>query len=155
MSNENSEGKLNRRQFLKASGAAGAALGSAGLGFFGYESGKDPGTYTGWETYEGINQTFDRSKWEVDSPVYKIVGTTSRPDSRVEVTPARVGRLRNQWNDDTGLAGLEEILQEYYKKHPEVLELDLLHLKEILPKLEIDKKNMLTITYLQSFIHMP
>jgi len=45
--------KINRRQFLKATGAASAALGSVGLGFFGYEAGRDPESYTGWETREG------------------------------------------------------------------------------------------------------
>ena len=43
--------KLNRRQFLKASGAASAALGSVGLGLFGYEAGKTPDSYTGWKTF--------------------------------------------------------------------------------------------------------
>ncbi len=52
--------KFNRRQVLKASGAASAVVGSAGLGLFGYESGKDPETYTGCEVLEGACQTFDR-----------------------------------------------------------------------------------------------
>ena len=41
--------RLNRRQILKATGAASAALGSAGLGFFGYEAGRDPDSHTGCE----------------------------------------------------------------------------------------------------------
>jgi anaerobic selenocysteine-containing dehydrogenase len=45
--------RLSRRQFLKASGAASAVLGSAGLGFYGYEAGRDPSSYTGWKTFEG------------------------------------------------------------------------------------------------------
>ena len=47
---------VNRRQFLKASGAAGAVAGGAGLGFFGYAAGKDPSTYLGWQTFEGGDQ---------------------------------------------------------------------------------------------------
>ena len=34
--------KLNRRQFLKATGATSAIAGSVGLGLFGYAAGKDP-----------------------------------------------------------------------------------------------------------------
>jgi len=130
--------KFNRRQVLKASGAASAVVGSAGLGFFGYESGKDPETYTGCEVLEGACQTFDRKAHEVDQPHYQKTGPTSRPDARTEVIFQRSPAFMRQWNDEKGIDGLDEHLQEYYRDHPDALELDL-HLKnEIMPKREVD-----------------
>jgi hypothetical protein len=53
-----SGGVMNRRQFLKTTGAASAALGSVGLGFFGYEAGRDPEFYTGLKLHEGFRTAF-------------------------------------------------------------------------------------------------
>ncbi len=128
----------SRRQFLKASGVASAALGSVGLGFFGYEAGKDPESYTGWETFEGANQTFNRKRWKVNLPHYRKVGPTSRPDARTEVIFSRRPSLMRQWKEETGLDGLDGYLQDYYRKNPEVLELDLTLMKEIFPKQRSD-----------------
>ena len=58
MENTEEGKKLSRRQFLKASGAASAVLGSAGLGFFGYQAGKDSYSYTGCESFQGQAQIF-------------------------------------------------------------------------------------------------
>ncbi len=132
------ENKLSRRQVLKASGAASAVLGSAGLGFFGYEAGKDPGTYTGCEVQEGACQTFDRSRFEVDQPHYQKVGPTSRPDARTEVVFQRWPAFQRQWDDKTGVDGLQQHLQDYYREHPETLEADLYLKNQILPKRRID-----------------
>ena len=129
---------LNRRQFLKAAGAGSAVLGSAGLGFFGYQSGRDPETYTGWETYEGAQQTFNRKRWSVNEPTYKKVGPTTRADARTEVIFSRRPRFSSQWKDETGLDGLDPVLQDYYRRHPEDLELDLYAIKEIAPKQRAD-----------------
>ena len=129
---------LNRRQFLKAAGAGSAVLGSAGLGFFGYQSGRDPETYTGWETYEGAQQTFNRKRWSVNEPTYKKVGPTTRADARTEVIFSRRPRFSSQWKDETGLDGLDPVLQDYYRRHPEDLELDLYAIKEIAPKQRVD-----------------
>ncbi len=130
--------KLNRRQVLKASGAASAVLGSAGLGFFGHESGKDPETYTGCEALEGACQTFNRKAHEVDQPHYQKTGPTSRPDARTEVVFQRRPALMRQWDDERGIDGLDEHLQEFYRDHPDALELDLLLKNEIQPKREVD-----------------
>jgi reductive dehalogenase len=132
--------KINRRQFLKASGAASAALGGAGLGFFGYEAGKDPDTYTGWKNAEGGFQTFNREKWAVDHPTYKKIGPTRRVDARSEVVFSRVGGLFRNWNKEKGIEGLPDFLKKYYKKHTEHLELDLSIRKEIFPARMKDKR---------------
>ena len=115
---------FSRRSFLKASGAASAVLGSAGLGFYGYEAGRDPRTYRGWENWEGVNQDFNREKYAVDSPTYEKVGATMRPDARSEVIFYRRGLFRRQWKEETGLEGLDPYLQDYYRRNPEHLELD-------------------------------
>jgi ferredoxin len=131
---------FSRRKFLKASGAASAVLGSAGLGFFGYEAGKDPRTYRGWENWEGVNQDFNRRKYAVDKPTYVKVGETSRPDARSEVIFYRRGLFRRQWKEETGLEGLDPYLQEYYRRNPEHLELDLYSQNELMPLLMADSR---------------
>ncbi len=134
---------VNRRQFLKASGAAGAVAGGAGLGLFGYAAGKDPNTYLGWQTFEGGDQYFNRKKHEVDKPTYERVGPTSRPDPRVEQLFERRGQFGYQYRRglQQGLEGpamFEEPLRSFYEKNPEVLELDIINVEEILPVRRID-----------------
>ena len=131
---------FSRRQFLKASGAASAVAGSAGLGLFGYQAGKDPRTYRGWENWEGANQVFNRKKYAVDQPTYQKVGPTSRPDARTEVIFYRRGTFMRQWRNETGLEGMEPHIQEYYRKNPEDLELDIYSQEVIFPKLMEDQK---------------
>lgn len=140
MSETNSRGNFSRRRFLKASGATGVVLGSAGLGLFGYASGKDPNTYLGWQTYEGANQTFDRSGWEVDSPTYRKVGQTSRPDARTENIFERRSKFMRQYKDGAQISDMDELLQEYYTKNPEDFDLDIMNIKEIMPALRTDSE---------------
>ena len=131
---------MDRRKFLKASGAAGAVVGGVGLGFFGYEAGRDPDSYTGWKNREGGYQTFDREKWSVQSPTYKKVGDSRRVDVRTEVVFSRLGPLFRNWNDEKGVDGLPEYLRDFYHKNPDVLKLDLKVKNELFPKLRQDKK---------------
>jgi hypothetical protein len=67
----------------------------------------------------------------MDRPHYEKVGSTSRADGRTEVIFARGSYLQQQWDDASGLDGLEFFLQDYYRSHPEDLELDLYRMKEI------------------------
>ncbi len=145
MSEAKSMFNLNRRQFLKAGGATGAAIGGAGLGLFGYAAGKDPNTYLGWQTYEGVNQYFNRKRYEVDEPTYVQVGPASRPDARVEQIFERRGRFMMQYRRgrQQGLEGLEmfeDPLRSYYEQHPEDLELDILNVEEIQPLQRVDSR---------------
>jgi reductive dehalogenase len=140
MSNSDSKLKLNRRQFLKATGAVSAAAGSAGLGFFGYQAGKDPESYTGWETYEGAHQTFNRKRFESAEPHYKKLGPTSRIDARTEVIFYRRSSFTRQWIKEKSLDGLDENLQKYYREHPGDLELDRYAIEEIYPKQRADSE---------------
>lgn len=131
--------KLDRRQFLKASGLAGAFLGSAGLGFYGYEAGKDPMTFTGTESFQGAAQTFNRKRFEVDHTPYEKVGPTRRVDARTEVVFSRLRHIF-RYDEEKGLESMPPELQKYYKEHPEYLELDLYLRKEIFPKQMKDKR---------------
>jgi reductive dehalogenase len=130
--------KLNRRQFIKASGLASAFLGSAGLGFYGYESGKDPNTYTGCESFQGAAQTFNRKRFAIDGSAHEKVGPTRRADGRTVIF-SRLGALFRNWDDEKGIESLPPVLQQYYKEHPEDLELDLYLRKEIMPKFMADR----------------
>jgi reductive dehalogenase len=130
---------FSRRKFLKAAGAAGAALGTGSLGFYGYQAGRDPSTYTGWKTFEGADQNFNRRRFEVDSPTYEIVGETRRIDARTEVIFSRTPTLMRSWNDEKGVDGLPDYLRAYYKEHPEDLELDLTNYRELFPKMRADR----------------
>ena len=136
----NSGNKFSRRHSLKATGAASAVLGGAGLGFFGYEAGRDPNSYTGWENYEGANQTFNRKRWEVDSPHYKKVGPSSRPDTRTEFIFARRPTFMRSWKEEQGLDSLPLVLKEYYQTNPKILEEDLYLMKEVFPKMMSDRR---------------
>lgn len=132
--------KFSRRHFLKATGAASAVLGGAGLGFFGYEAGRDPNSYTGWKNFEGANQTFNRKRWEVDSPHYEKVGPSSRPDTRTEFIFARRPTFMRSWKEEQGLDSLPPVLKEYYQANPKILEEDLYLMKEIFPKMMRDRR---------------
>ena len=59
-------------------------------------------------------------------------------DARTEVVFQRRPAFQQQWKDETGLEGLDELLQEYYREHPEVLELDQQLKNDILPKRKED-----------------
>ncbi len=131
---------LNRRQFLKVSGAARAAVGTVGLGLFGYQSGKDPSSYTGEESFQGAVEQFGRDKYSVHIPTYEIVGKTSRIDARTDVVFSRFPNLMRNWDDEKGLESLDENMQAYYRKYPEVLKDDLYAKNEIFPKRRADNK---------------
>jgi reductive dehalogenase len=131
---------LDRRDFLKISGVASAALSGVGLGVFGYASGKDPKTYLGWQNEEGASQTFDRERYAVDEPTYEKVGPTSRPDARVENIFARRGRFMRQYRQVREGGEFDDLLAAYYEKYPEDLELDRLMMEEIFPKMRADRQ---------------
>lgn len=133
-------GGPNRRAFLKASGLAAAAAGGAGLGLFGHAAGRDPRSYTGWETHQGAAQDFNRERFAAAEPTYERVGPTSRADARSGVIFARTPRLMRQWDDAKGLEGLDDILQAYYKAHPADLEEDLSVRREVFPKRREDAR---------------
>lgn len=132
--------KFNRRHFLKATGSASAVLGGAGLGFFGYEAGRNPNSYTGWKNYEGASQTFNRKRWEVDRPHYEKVGPSSRPDTRTEFIFSRRPTFMRSWKEEQGLDSLPPVLKQYYQENPKILVEDLYLMKEVFPKMMSDRR---------------
>lgn len=134
------ERKLSRRKFLKAGGAAGAILGSVGLAFYGYETGRSPASHTGWLDFQDDIRHFNRQRFAVDRPHYKITGKTRRVDARTEVIFERFYHLMSQWDETTGILGLNDLLRNYYKRFPLDLYLDLRLIKSIYPKRVADRK---------------
>ncbi len=140
MSDSDSNDKLNRRQFLKAAGAASAVAGGAGLGLSGHAAGQDPNNNLGWQNESGASRTFDHKRYEVEEPTYDVVGPTSRPDARVENIFSRRGMFMRQYRAVREGGEFDELLQRYYDEHPEDLELDKLAVEEIGPKQRADEQ---------------
>jgi reductive dehalogenase len=130
----------DRREFLKLSGLASAVVGGVGLGAFGYASGRDPETHLGWQNEEGASEIVNHSRYEVAEPTYERVGSTDRPDARVENIFARRTRFRRAREENDGDALQDELLAGYYADHPEDLELDTMMVEEIRPKLAADEE---------------
>ena len=120
--------KINRRDFIKYSGIAGAALTLSGIAGAGYFAGKDKSTHTGWgKGAYGENQDFNRTPFRVNNPTYKKAGK-----------PVRIGYLENifnrngelyrlmhprdgsnpKWSLQQGVDDLPGDLKKFYKKHP-------------------------------------
>jgi reductive dehalogenase len=139
MPDASSEKQISRRGFMKLSGALGAAIGSAGLGLFGYQAGKDPRSYTGFESQEGAAESFDHTGFTISGSPHEKVGEVVRADPRSEVIFSRFGRLMRDWDGETGLESLPDDLRDYYQAHPQDLEVDLSVRDELFPKLRADR----------------
>jgi len=149
---EGNGGGMNRRNFLKAAGLASGAAGAAGLGAFGYAAGKDPDSYLGWQNQEGASLVFNKKRFEVERPTYERIGETSRTDARVEQIFERRGRFMREYmqlrrrsapveGDDPPLVTPEDFsepLRSYYQSRPQDLEMDILNVDELMPKLRAD-----------------
>jgi len=131
---EQQQGGVSRREMLKMCGVAGAAFQVGGAAGAGFAAGRDPASFTGWESFQGTTQFFDRESHALDGPAYERVGPTRRPAKHTEYVFGRAGRfayaLRGRggqpgWKPEDGVDALPEELAEYYREHPEVLELDL------------------------------
>jgi epoxyqueuosine reductase len=143
---------LKRRDFLKVAGLASAAGGAAGLGAFGYAAGKDPNTHLGWQNEYGASLIFNRKRYEVDTPTYQRVGPGSRPDARVEQIFERRGRFMREYmrirSSRGGMGGVasgpvipddfSEPLRSYYRARPQDLDMDIVNVEELQPKLRAD-----------------
>lgn len=140
MEKDKTKTTFSRRSFLKATGATSAVLGLGGLGFFGYQAGQDPSSYTGWKTFEGGDQNFPRHRFVVDKPPHEKVGPTRRVDPRSEIVFSRLPTLLLHWQKNPTPESLPQYLQDYYREHPEDLELDLYNVRELRPKLMADQQ---------------
>ena len=133
--------KIDRRTFLKASGATSAILGISGLGLYGHQAGKDPATYTGCEGFQGAAQRFNRKRFSVDKSPHEKVGPTSRPDGRTEVIFSRRRIMMSKAFSDKKIEELNEPYKTYYQQHPEDFELDKQN-KDLMMKVQQDSKEI-------------
>ncbi len=150
-------GGLNRRDFLKAAGLGSAVVGGAGMAGFGYAAGKDPDTYLGWQNEEGASLVFRRGAYRVDEATYEVVGETCRMDARTDQIFERRGRFMEEYRRILGArremeveegaerqsitpGDFSEPLRSYYREHPQDLELDILAVEEIMPRLRADSR---------------
>ncbi len=120
--------KFNRRDFIKYSGLAGAALSLGGIAGAGYLSGRNKATHTGWgrDAYGG-NQYFNRAAFRVHRPTYQKVGPVRRI-TYLENIFNRNGELYRlmfprdgsspQWTLKQGVSDLPGPLRDYYQSHP-------------------------------------
>ncbi len=131
---------LSRRKFIKTAGAASAAAGVTGLGFFGKAAGEDPVSYTGTETFQGDAGIFNRALFEVDKPHYEKVGASERIDARTDVIFLRFSLFMRGWNEKEGMDKLHPVLKEFYRQNPEDLKHDIKLRNEIFPSLRSDSR---------------
>lgn len=124
---------------------------------FGYAAGKDPDTYLGWQNQEGASLVFRRDGYRVDKPTYEVVGETRRVDARTHQIFERRGRFMAEYRRILGArrgtegeeepeeaaitpGDFSEPLRSYYRNHPQDLELDILAVEEIMPRLRADSR---------------
>ena len=128
MGKSKSNGKLNRRNFLKIAGAAGITAQVATVPAMGFKEGQSTDTYLGWESFEGDTQFFNRKPFEMElSKLYKEytpkVGKSSRPDKLTDIAWTRVARLGGElkknpnWKPGDGMEkiNLPPDLNEWYQ----------------------------------------
>jgi hypothetical protein len=136
--------KLSRRDFLKTSGLIAAAIQVAGVGGAAYAAGKDKDSYTGYESWEGEQQTFNRKRFEIDEVPYKQVGEAVRPGRYTDLIFMRdgifMGALAEGWTMEDGIDALPPMLVDWYKEHPDQLELDIERHTVVLPQAAEDHK---------------
>lgn len=120
---------LSRRNFLKIGGLASAGLTMFGTAGAAYHAGKDKASYTGYESWEGEQQTYDRKRLAIDGPAYKPVGKVVRPGSFTDLVFTRVHifgeKLKAGWKKSDGVDALGEPFASWYKQYPDQLDLDI------------------------------
>jgi len=121
---------FSRRSFLKMGGLASAALTVVGTGGAAYHAGKDKKSYTGYESFEGEQQTYDRKRFEIEGPAYSPVSKVKRPGSFTDLVFTRVHifgmKQQAGWTKADGIDALGEPLASWYKEFPDQLDLDIL-----------------------------
>jgi epoxyqueuosine reductase len=129
---------ISRRDFLKASGLVAVAVQTAGIAGAALAAGKDKDSYTGYESWEGEQQTFNRKRFEIDDLPYKQVGETSRPGRYTDLIFMRAGifmhALAEGWTEEDGVDALGEPLASWYKENPDALALDIERETVIMPR---------------------
>ncbi len=115
---------ISRRNLLKYSGAAAAALSMAGSAATGMATGKSSDGYTGYgRTYNGDDQFFNRKNFEAETAaMMEPVGEVTRPNWYDLLFERRraVGALvsKKLWNPDMGVEAMPGEIGDYYRERP-------------------------------------
>jgi reductive dehalogenase len=132
---------VSRRNFLKIAGLVGVAAQAGGLVAAGVQAGKDPNTYTGWESFNPSTQFFDRTPYEFDGPAHAPVGDVRRPSHLTDYVFGRVAAFQAalQANPDWALGdpiedlGLHPQIVAFYEEFPERFDWDYKTFTETIP----------------------
>ena len=137
-----SKSSISRREFLKTSGLVAAALQVAGIAGAALAAGKDKDSYTGYESWEGEQQTFNRKAYEMDGAPYRAVKETVRPGRFTDLVFMRAGifaeAFANGWTKEDGLDAFPPFLAKWYEEHPDQLELDIIRESTVMPNAAAD-----------------
>ncbi len=133
---------ISRREFLKTSGLVAAAVQVVGIGGTALAAGKDKDSYTGYESWEGEQQTFNRKRFEIEGLPYKQVGEVRRPGRFTDLVFMRAGifaqAFANGWTKEAGVDALGEPLASWYKENPTQLDLDIERETTVMPNAAAD-----------------
>ncbi len=120
---------VSRRNLLKYSGAAAAALSVAGSAVTGFKLARTGDAYSGWESYLGETQFFNREPFRAETAAMMTpVAEVTRPDWTDQLLERWITVLMlvrsKKWNPSMGLEAMpNEAMKKYYTKHPERYEL--------------------------------
>ena len=139
---------ISRRNFLKVAGAAGLAVQAGGFLAGGIAAGKNPESYTGWESFNPNTQSFNRKPFEVEGPVFTPVAEVRRPSHMTDYVFGRVATFQSaleanpDWtlDDPVEELGFPPKLNEFYAKFPERLEWDYRTFTETIPNNQLDNE---------------
>ncbi len=121
------EGGVSRRNLLKYSGAAAAALSVGASAVTGFKTGRSGDAYTGYgRTFQGEDMFFNREPFRAETAaMMEPVGEVTRPDwydhlfRRLGAVGALIGS--KQWTPDMGVENMPGTVGEYFRKYPEKL----------------------------------
>jgi len=140
--------QISRRSLLKVAALAGTVTSAGGILLSGIEAGKDPESYTGWESFNPGTQFFDRRPFEFEGPAHVPVGEVRRPGHLTDYVFGRVAAFQRayeknpEWTPGDPVEELDLIpeIVEFYKEFPERLEWDYRTFKETIPNNRKDRK---------------
>ncbi|SEA71467.1 reductive dehalogenase [Desulfuromusa kysingii] len=123
---ENEEdGGISRRNFLRWGSAAAAAATVAGAGGAGFAIGRSDDAYTGYgRTYQGGDMFFNREPFRTKTaammePVSTVI-RADRTDFIFDRIKGIIGMIeKGEWNPGLGLDKMPGVIGDYYRKKPE------------------------------------
>lgn len=130
MAEVSEKSNLTRRDFLKIGGLVGVAAQAIAIPGLAYKAAASSDTYTGWESFEGDTQFFDRKPFELKGGLEELYekyfpkeDVVTRPNMMTDFPPIRGERVmaavqeNPDWKPEDGREALElgPDLQAYYE----------------------------------------